>query len=235
MATVTHLGTATVDTTAGNRTVTATPAVNDLIVIVCANTGRTSAQPPVVTDNNSSGTYARINVSGTKNTSADSLWIFVRNTKIGSASSTIFTATTASDSGGAIDVFNISGMTLVSTAAVRAVGKQDNQASATPAPVFPQAALTGNPCIGAIFNATSPATMTAPATWTEATDLGYSVPTTGFESVFVSSGFTSATVTWGSSSASAFCSLIIELDATSGVVPLPRKPVSQSVNRKAYW
>ena len=34
---------------------TQTPAVGDLIVVHCANSGRTTAQPPTVTDNNPDG------------------------------------------------------------------------------------------------------------------------------------------------------------------------------------
>ena len=77
MAAVTALG-VTFDTTTGSHTVTATPAINDLIVIVCANTGITAA--PTVSDNNADGLGAYTNIVGAlKNTSTDKAFIFIRN------------------------------------------------------------------------------------------------------------------------------------------------------------
>jgi hypothetical protein len=57
VAAVTLLG-SLFDTTSGTHTVTATPAVGDLIVIITAATGSTVQQPP--TDDNSSGTYTQL-------------------------------------------------------------------------------------------------------------------------------------------------------------------------------
>lgn len=239
MAVVSSLG-ITFTTSAGNKTVTATPALGDLIVVVAANTGRTTAQPPEITDNNTGGhgTYV-LAISATKNTSADSLWVYVRADSIQKAVSTVFTLATASDSGGGLQVFKVTGMSIAALAAVRQTGKQDNQASGAPAPApaFGAVGLTANPCIGAVFNATSPATMTAPASWSESQDVGYSNPPTGLETAFLSSGNTLQTITWGSNSGSAFCSAVVELDT---LVPLvypetqPRLNVG-AVRRAATW
>lgn len=54
MAAATLLGTATFTTASGSKTVTATPAVGDLIIIVCAHTGNTVVGI-APTDNNSDG------------------------------------------------------------------------------------------------------------------------------------------------------------------------------------
>ena len=89
MAAVTLLGTATWNTTSGTKTVTATPAVGDLIVIVTANSGSTGTGF-APTDNNSSGTYTLVNTS-VKATSADTMQMWVRNALITSATSTVFT------------------------------------------------------------------------------------------------------------------------------------------------
>lgn len=226
MAAVTLLGTPTFTTTAGNKTITATPTAGRLVVIMCANSGRTTAQFPTITDNNSDGrgTYTRVSsADATKNTSADSMWLFIRNALIGSATSTVFTMTQASDSGGGFVIYEVSAMSIVGLSAVRRtgvssynVGVQNNQAAATPAPALPTAALTGNPVIGMIFNGTSPAGLTPPASWTESPtpDLGYTVPAAGLENVRRDSGFTGTTVTWGGASASAFCSMVAELDTS---------------------
>ena len=93
-ATVTLLGTATFNTTSGTHTVTATPAVGDLIVIVTANSGSTitTAAP---TDNNGTGTYTLVNTA-VKATSADTMQIYVRTALIASATSTCLLYTSPS-------------------------------------------------------------------------------------------------------------------------------------------
>lgn len=211
-AVVTLLGTATFNTTSGTHTVVATPSVNDLIVIVVANTGNAVSVPP--TDNNSSGTYTQVS-SSVKASSADRMTIYIRDTLITSASSTTFTNAAGTTTGGGLAVLKVTGMTLTSAAAVVQVAGQSNVASGTPAPVFGAAPLTTNPVIGAVFNATNPATMTPRTSFTELADVGYATPTTGLEVMSRNSGETSTTQTWGSASGSAFCSNAIELNANT--------------------
>ncbi len=257
MAAVTLLGTPTFTTTAGNKQITATPTAGRLVVIMCANTGRTTAQSPTVTDNNSDGrgTYGLVPGSAaTKNTSADSMWLFIRNSLVGSGTSTVFTMTTASDSGGGFCIYEVTAMSIVGISAVRRtgaatynVGVQNNQAAATPGPALPVAALTGNPTVGMVMNETNPAALTPNASWTESPtpDLGWAVPTTGVENVRRDSGFTGTTVTWGGASASAFCSMIAELDTSvpqydyvvTGRADKDRLivPLSRAVSRSTNW
>jgi hypothetical protein len=87
--------------------------------------------------------------------------------------------------------------------------------------VFGAAPFTTNSILGAVFNAANPATMTPPATgtWTEHDDVGYNTPATGMETVTLDSGFTSTTVTWGSSCASAFAAFAVEFDASTLEIP----------------
>ena len=211
MAAVTLLGTATFNTTSGTKTVTATPAVGDLIVIIVAHSGSTSSVAP--TDNNSSGTYTLIN-SAVKATSADTMRVYVRDSLITSATSTIFTHAPGTTTGGGLAVLKITGMEKVGSAAVRGSGKQDNQASATtPAPVLSSTPRTTNPIITAVFNASNPANTTVPTSYTSRTNSGYNTPATGLRVASIDSGITNATITWGGTSASAFGSLAIELDA----------------------
>jgi hypothetical protein len=218
MATVTFAGD-TFTTTAGSKTLTATPAVGDLIVVFVAATGVVTSTSYGVSDNNTDGhgTYLRI-TTALKATSADGLAAFVRADPIQRAVSTIWTTSgdTAS-TGGGLAVWRINGLTLTALQAVRQSAVQSNQAAAgTPAPVLGAAALTGNPLVGAIFNATNPATMTPPTSWTEDADVGYATPTTGLEAVHIASGFTGSTVTWGGTSGSAFCSMVVELSTAAG-------------------
>lgn len=215
MAVVSSLGNNIV-TTGGTTTVVATPALGDLIVIVTCYTGIATNILP--TDNNADGhgTYSLV-VAALKNASADRVAIYVRADAIQRAASTTFTIAPGASSGGGLQVFKITGMTISGPAVVRQSGSQANGAAAgTPTCALAGAALTGNPLIGAVFNATNPATMTAPTGFTENLDTGYATPTTGYESVLASSGVTASTITWGSTSASAFGAVVAEFSAAVG-------------------
>jgi hypothetical protein len=45
-------------------------------------------------------------------------------------------------------------------------------------------------------------------------DVGYSTPTTALESAYLASGHTSATVTWGGTSGTAYRAAVVELDTS---------------------
>lgn len=212
-AAVTLLGTQTFNTTSGTHTVTATPVVNDLIVLIIANTGNLKSIAP--TDNNSdgNGTYANI-TSALKGSNSDTLDIWVRNSRIGSATSTVFTQAAGTSTGGGLAVIKVTGISVAGLLAIRQSAVQSNKASGgTPTPVFSKAPLTTSAIIGAVFNATNPATMTprsSPA-YTERVDVGYATPTTGLEIMSIDSGDTATSIAWGGTSASAFCSAVIEV------------------------
>lgn len=239
MAAVSLLGAITFDTNAGTHTVVATPALGDLIVLVVANTTYTGNTLP--TDNNADGrgTYV-LAESRVKAASADTMQFYIRSELVGRAASTTFThAVGAGTSGGGLAAVKITGMWKAGAAAKVKSGGQDNgAAAATPAPSWTGggAASGTNPLVGAIFNATSPATMTKPASFdSELGDVGYATPTTGLEVVSDNTGNTDSTVTWGSTSASAFCSAILELDAREvlGMKQSLSLKVIQAVQRSA--
>ncbi len=212
MAAITLLGSATVNTTSGTKTITATPAVGDLILLIVANTGTTADITP--TDNNSDtlGNYSLL-AGAVKNSSADGLQIFARNALIGSASSTVFTQAPGTTTGGGLIALKVTGMARVGASAARQSATQSNQAaSGTPTPVLGLAASTINALVGAIFNATNPATMTPRSGWSERSDVGYATPTTGLEVISIDSGETATSIAWGGTSASAFAALVVELD-----------------------
>jgi hypothetical protein len=199
----------------GPKQVTATPAVGDLIVLVCVQSGSTTATAP--TDNNADGLGTYTLLESATRSSTDIVHAWVRDALIGSATSTIFTNNNATNTGGGLCALKITGMTKVGSAAKRQSAKQDNQGASTPAPAFSVAALTTNPVIGAVVNAASPAALTSPAagSFSEWVDTGYSTPTTGIHVTASDSGFTGTTVTWGSPSSIGFGSLVVELDASS--------------------
>lgn len=214
-ATVAFLG-GTFNTTSGTKTTTQTPTAGDLIVIITGHSGNTSAATPTDDNSDGLGTYTTV-VTAVTAASADTIHIHVRNALVGSGTSTIFSHAPGASTGGGLGVFRVAGMIRVGATASRQVAKQDNQAAATPAPVFAALPRTGNPVIGAVFNASNPATMTPRSSpvYSEAQDSGYGTPATGLESMFIDFGETSATITWGGASATGFGSVAVELEAVS--------------------
>lgn len=234
MASVALLGTATFNTSTGTKTVVATPAVGDLIVIVTAHTGNTSTATP--TDNNPGGTGAYTTIVNSKKaTNADTMMIHIRTALITNAGSTTFTHAPGSSSGGGLAVFAVKGMTKVGAAAARSNGKQENQAaSGTPAPVLSNTPLVTNAIISAVFNSTTPAVVQRTG-YTEPVDATYNTPTTGLEVMIRDYDETTATLTYGGTSATAFCSAAIELDVGNPPGPdYPSRVLGES-SLQSYW
>jgi len=200
----------------GNRTVTITPAVGDLF-IVCIAVAANAQDAPTCADNNANGgSYYRIDVGNWLIVAVNyRISLFVRDYALINTTSTTITGTTGSNTSGSIIVVAVSGMDRFGKDAIRQIGTQDNQtAGGTPAPIFPVAALTGNMCIGAIGNGTNPGGVTQPASWTSRHNVGFSNDALGQVVATRDSGETNSTITWGSTSASIFASIVAELDTS---------------------
>ena len=215
MAAVSLLG-STINTTAGAKTVTATPAVGDLILIfVVVSEDNTWSAP---TDNNSSGTYTQVGNIISSGTSPNiyGAW-YVRNALIGAASSTTFSLSNpGTDTGGGMAVVKITGMAKAGSSAVRQSKDASSGAAGTPATgKWTSAKLTTNPVVGAIINGINPAWLTPTTGYSELLDTGYSTPGCGVEIQSRNSGDTTNTMTWGSSSLSNWGVSGVELDASS--------------------
>jgi len=220
MAAVTLLGTPQVDTNTGTHTITATPAVADLIVVVGQYRGTGDMDAVKCSDNNSDarGSYDRV-VRQIGPTNGD-ITVWVRKQFVNSATSTVFTLTGPGSTGGGIVVFKVTGMARSGWAAVRCYGGGTGAAAASPAVQLTYGpALTANAMIGGVYNETNPAGVTPPASWTEdpTPDLGYITPTTGFETARRGSGETGSTITWGSTSATIWSAVAIELDISAAL------------------
>lgn len=217
MAACTHqIGTA--DTGATPNTSGAfTPALNDLLVVFAQASATVEA---TATLTNSTGlTFTQFLRAAFS--AADSVYGFVSDALVSSAVSQTVTFDTAGDpaTGSTIFVCAVAGMSRFGLDAVKQSAKQDTgTGGTTPAPAFGASCLTGNPTLGCVGNKSNPAALTPPTDWTEPAttgDLGYDAPTAGGEYVFRDSGFTGTTITWGSTSATAFGAVIVELDASA--------------------
>ncbi len=183
------------------------PASGDLLVVTVVATGTVAAG--TVTDSTSEETFSKV-TSTLKNSGADTIYLFVGNAKTSSTTSRTITFDCTGDAatGAVVTVTRVANMNSVGVGAVAQFAVETNQAAGTPAPVFGTSVNTNDAVIGVVGNATNPATLTAPAGFTEDSDNGYATPTTGQESVHINGGFTGTTVTWGSSSASAFGDIV---------------------------
>lgn len=221
MATVAELGELhnTTNSPAG-RTVTATPSLNDLIVVVHANSGFVVGDSDVITDNNAdgNGTYTAIGASNPiarGGGTGGALWISVRNSLIGSATSTVFTETDTGLTGGGLTVLRVSGMTRTGASAVLQSVGEDTQTESPVVITFPSATNTNNPIILGCMGEDNPAALGPPTGFTETTDTGWGTPTSGIHVCFVNSGQTASVYTYTSGAFTDHCEAGIELDTSA--------------------
>lgn len=240
MAAVTF-GVSTWATTGGTATGTATPALSDLIVIFAGSTGLAGG-PTAASDNNSggAGTYVQVDVDQTTGANTATLTAWVRTALIASATSTIFTTTQVGSSGGGLAVYRVSAMTNTGATAVRSSGGQSTGTTGTtPAPVLSLTPLTTNPILIGLLNGTNgSANQTVRAGYTEGNDQGFTTPAAGFATQFINSGESSATLTFGGTTPSAFATIALELDATAATPSLggglERRALQQSYVGMAF-
>lgn len=227
MATGTDAG-GTWNTTAGNKTVVATPAFNDLIVVVHGMSGWASNDISTITDNNADGlgTYSRLGSAtaplSTGGGTACALWFSVRDALIGSATSTTFTATVSGDTGGGLTVLRFSGMTRTGLSAILQSIGESTQTENPPTITLGATTLTGNPIILACMGEDSPLGITEPGGFTEADDTGWSTPTTGIEVCWDDAGNTATLFSWSGGATTDHNEIAVELDASS-IPTVPKK------------
>lgn len=112
-----------------------------------------------------------------------------------------------------IHVYEIDGMSRVGADAIRQSNSATHGASVTPQVVLSAAALTGNCLLGAEFTGEN-VVVTEPSGWTEGSNTGTGTPVSRAESAYINSGFTSDTITWGSTPGAAGATTVIEFDTT---------------------
>lgn len=207
------------NTTAGNKTVVATPAANDLIVVVHGMSGWASGDTSVITDDNADGlgVYTQIgaNPLSTAGGTNGALWISIRNSLVGSATSTTFTVTNSGDTGGGLTVIRFSGMTRTGANAALQNKGESTQTENPPQIDFAAATLTGNPIVFGVFGEDNPAGITQPGGFTEADDTGWATPTSGIEVTWDDAGNTASNYAWSGGALTDHNEVGVELDTTT--------------------
>lgn len=211
MTVVITAGTPTWNTTGGSTTVTLTPALNDLLVVVAGSSGLAGGTT-AVTDNNAAGTYTQVDTDRTGFSTTGVLTVWIRTALIASAVSTIVTAAQVGSSGGGLVVLRVAGMNLTGASAARSAGGQSTVASGTPAPVLNLLPRALNPIITAVGSGTNGGGTTVRTGYTDVAVTGYNTPATGLDICYLQSGENTDTITWGGAAPSQFASVAVELD-----------------------
>lgn len=194
-----------------------TPTAGDTLVFIGVFS-ETTTTAPTMTD--SLGESWTLIGTATYNGSANRLYCFIKDNIIGASPVAMTTtidlgADAATGGRWAVNALRGHGGR-TGSAAAKQFAKVDNQSSGgTPAVTFGSALDTNNATIGMVGNLSSPAGLTPPTGWSEFGDSGYATPTTGGEFVQRNSGSTATTVTWGSTSATAFAACMVELDVSA--------------------
>lgn len=150
--------------------------------------------------------------------SASALYFYIADTLTPSAISQTVTIN-GSGSGSIIDVSEANGtprLNRAGTVAIRQQAGQSNQAAAgTPSPSFSASTQPFGFVLGAVANATNPAGLTMPTDFVgEIADTGYTTGAVHGLETTAGTPPSLTTVTWASTSASAFATIIIEIDVS---------------------
>ena len=194
-----------------DRFLTFTPAVGDLLIVFCNVSTNTNATP-TCSDNNADGLGAYSLITTAAWGSSVSMGsAFIRNSLVGSATSTTLTVATGSNTAGQIGVIAVSGASGGGAAAVRQFVARENQGGVIPSITFSVAADAANLLLGALMNSNvGGAVGTPPSAFTEQIDASQTLPTTGLEVITRDSGFSGTTIVWGTTS-SPHAVMVIEL------------------------
>ena len=194
----------------GDRTVSITPTVQQLVVVFASVSGNTQAAP-TMTDNKG-GTYSCV-AQASWNAGADNSFACVRDTLTTAKVAHTIKLDTDTNTAGELVAVAVSGMSRTGAAAVRQVATSaDQSASTTPSVAFASSTLTDNTVIGAI--ASGDTTSTPPSGWTELRDVSQLTPTTALEVASKNSGLTTSSVSWGATQSTGYAALALELDAS---------------------
>ena len=214
---VTHV-TTLVDSsnTSTYTTASFTPTQGDLLFVAFLPSASLT-DPATVTASANGLTFTRVNSD--VRASIDTLQLWVADQAVpASPSAMTISADFGADPGTGIVLFvtAVTGITRTGTSAVKQSGANHQALGATPTVTFGAATTTTNIVLAYLFNATNPAGMTPPSSFTENADTGFATPNRGGEYAYRLSGHTSTTVTWGSTTATACGSLAVEVDVSAG-------------------
>jgi hypothetical protein len=207
-----------------NATGAFAPAVNDLLVVFVTKEASAASLASADLTSSVAPTGFTLIRDEPFDTNADVLAVFVADALCTNTTSRTVTLASGADPGAGtnICVVAVAGLTRVGSSAVRQSGALANQTTAIPSLTFDTGvALSANLILGAIGVVDGTPGLTAPASFSELADTGYTTgKAQGIEVVHRDSGHTTQTVAWQTVAASAgWAGIIVEMDVSAPAGP----------------
>ncbi len=193
-----------------------TPAANDIIIVAAGITD--TAASLGITDSQGI-TYTKLvdQAQGIQK-----VGLFLANTLAANSTDTIAVTCTGDNGTGCVGFLRRIGGGRTTLPFHRQVSFATGGAGTTPTVVMPAAIRTANGFYGFVFNLSNPAGVTPPSEFTEQQDIGHTTPDMGGEWGRALSGVTSTTITWGSTSATAWLAVGVEIYVSTEAPNIPR-------------
>lgn len=197
--------------TAGNVTATITPALKDLFVVFAFAAG--TGVGATLTDNNTNlGDVGAYTLAQSVTFGGSKLHAYVRNSLLRGTTSTIVTFDPgASSTAAALAVIAI-GSQNVAMPAAQLQGQTATGAAGVATVTLPTSSQTEDLTLIALANTTNPPGLTAPAGWTNRSNIGAAGPI-GLIAATRDSGFTGTAITWGTNPVTTWGSIALEISA----------------------
>jgi hypothetical protein len=207
------------NTTAGAKTTGSfTPAAGELLLAVVGIATSDTAPTFSDTDANITGWTLLDSFRSFASAATGGLRIYAANQAAAGAAITV-TMTPTADAGGGLAILSVTDPAGFGASAARSAGGQADQGAGTPAPVLSNTPLSHNPIVIAVMTNTNGSANAAPRTgYTEDYDQGFNTPPAGIEVQHLNSGETSATLTTGGATPSAFASIGIEVSTNAPAI-----------------
>lgn len=197
-----------------------TPAAGDLLICFVLASGNTNGSL--------SGTFTWTRLTSfTKNSGADTIYIFWAYAATATNTTITFTSSSGNCTGCIISCVRVTGGEGVRQPYLRQISPPTTSAVVNPVVTFNTAPLTGNGCLAFATNGVNSTTQwTAPTSWTEVSEVAYGTPNNSAQTCFRASGETSATLTWTNANTGSPSGLIALEFYNAGTGPNPDNNIS---------
>lgn len=203
------------NTNSGSKNYVVAPSLGDLLIVVTAHSGNTSTATPT---EDGGATYSII-TTAQKNSSGDTMKVWVRSALITSTADLTITHNPLTSTGGGLFVFAVTEIQVVSTTSACIVQSavQNNYIDAPDVvqPMFGAAVKNIDPVLVGFFNETNIPADIKRTGYTNQVSVGYLTPTSGFQAWTIVGGETGTIMTSSGNSATNFCSFAIEIDGNT--------------------
>lgn len=201
-----------------------TPSGSAVLVIEACPTGSISSTAFI---DSSAGASLTWTLKTSENNGTDACYLFWAKTPASPSASTFrFNTNGANATGMAMAIKEWTGSDVTTADPIRQAVA--NSGGSSTAPTWTVTAMSTNNGYASYFRSTTnPPAVTAPTSWTRDTNSGYATPTTGTSSASRAGGETGTTITWATTSATAWRGLAYEV-YVAGAGPVFR-PLSRMI------